>query len=255
METEIRPSGVLESGTWVGILKGAPVPRALETLGEAADTGVGTLGGDRGLDGLCAGAAIAGALAVAAAQAKVLPLAERAVAAVTGAVPLALGVEARKLVETDLLGRVLRAEDATALSAVMAAVEQAKRCLARGCRACWSGAICLKMFVSTAGLEQFATTRRNPWPIYLGRGCSKASEALRVAWGSMGEGANTGSSTSCRRRLPVRPWRPRWTAATTPWPTATTASPTAGLHRSRMQVGRRARVVGADWTRPDAIQR
>jgi len=40
--------------------------------------------------------------------------------------PLAFRVEAGKLIETDLLRGVLCAEDAAALSAVMAAVEEAK---------------------------------------------------------------------------------------------------------------------------------
>jgi NADPH-dependent ferric siderophore reductase len=63
----------------------------------------------------------------------VLPLTERAVAAITCAMPLTFRVETSKLVETDLPGRVLCAEDATALPAVMAAVEEAKRHLARRC--------------------------------------------------------------------------------------------------------------------------
>ncbi|KAJ8107056.1 hypothetical protein OPT61_g9130 [Boeremia exigua] len=76
-------------------LEGAPVPRALEALRQAADTGLWTLCYDGCLDRTRAGAAVAGALAVATAEAQVLPLAERAVAAVTCAVPLAVRVEAR----------------------------------------------------------------------------------------------------------------------------------------------------------------
>lgn len=110
----------------VGKLEGTPVPRALEALRKAADTGLRALCCYGCLDRLCAGAAIARALAVAAAQAKVLPLTERAVAAITRAVPLTFRMEAGKLVKTDLLRGVLCAEDATALSAVMAAVEEAK---------------------------------------------------------------------------------------------------------------------------------
>jgi hypothetical protein len=120
------------------------------------------------LDRLCAGTAVAGAFAVVAAQAKVLPLAERAVAAIAGAVPLALRVEACKLIKTNLLGGVLCAEDATTLSAVMAAVEEAERCLTRGHRACWSGAVRLERFVSTIGLERFAALTERPMgSIYL----------------------------------------------------------------------------------------
>lgn len=78
------------------------------------------------MDRLCTGATIARALAVAAAQAKVLPLTEGAVAAITRTMPLTFRVEAGKFIETDLLGGVLCAEDATALSTVMAAVEEAK---------------------------------------------------------------------------------------------------------------------------------
>lgn len=81
-----------------------------------------------------------------------LPLAERTVAAVAGTMPLALGVEARQLVEADLVARVLCAEDATALAAVVAALEEAKGFLARRGRAYHGGSICLKKFVSTVGL-------------------------------------------------------------------------------------------------------
>ena len=81
------------------------------------------------------------------------PLAEGAMATVTCAVELAVGVEACQLVEADLLGRVLPAEDATALSAVVATLEEAEWFLARGRRAYCGGAICLNRVVSTAGLE------------------------------------------------------------------------------------------------------
>lgn len=132
MESKNRPSSVLKSEASVGNLEGAPVPGALEALRQTADAGLWTLCCDGGLDWLRAGTAVAGALAVAAAQAEVLPLAERAVAAIAGAMPLTLRVEACKLVKTDLLGRVLRAVDAAALSAMVAAVEEAKWGLARG---------------------------------------------------------------------------------------------------------------------------
>lgn len=135
MESENRPASGLNYEASVENLKGAPVPCALEALRQAADTGLWTLRCHGCLDWLCACATVVGALAVTAAQAEMLPFAERAVAAIAGAVPLALWVEACKLVKTDLLGRVLGAEDAAALSAVMAAVEEAKWCLARGRRA------------------------------------------------------------------------------------------------------------------------
>lgn len=48
---------------------------------------------------------------------------------------------------------MLPAVDATALSAVMAALEEAKGFLARRCRADRSGAIRLNRFVSTIGLD------------------------------------------------------------------------------------------------------
>jgi hypothetical protein len=44
-------------------------------------------------------------------------------------------MEARKLIEAHLFGRVLPAEDATTLSAVMAALEEPEGFLARGRRA------------------------------------------------------------------------------------------------------------------------
>lgn len=148
--------------TLVGNLKGAPVPGTLEALRQTANAGiVWTLRCYRCLDWLCTCAAVAGALTAAAAQAKVLPLAERAVAAIAGAVPFALWMEACKLIKTNLLRRVLRAEDAATLSAVVAAVEQAKGCLARRRRACGSGTVRLKRFVSTIGLERFNSNNRD----------------------------------------------------------------------------------------------
>lgn len=55
-----------------------------------------------------------------------LPLAEGSIAAVACTVQLALGVEACQLIETDLLGRMLPAEDAAALPAVVATLEEAE---------------------------------------------------------------------------------------------------------------------------------
>jgi len=111
-------------------LESAPVPRALEALGQAAYARIlRTLSRRRSLDGLCgSGAAVAavGALAVGAAGAEVLPLAEGAVAAVAGTVPVAFWVEAGELVETHVVARVLPAEDAAALAAVVAPLEEAK---------------------------------------------------------------------------------------------------------------------------------
>lgn len=50
---------------------------------------------------------------------------------------------------------MLPAENATALSAMVAALEKAEWFLARGRRAYCGGAICLKKVVSTVGLEHF----------------------------------------------------------------------------------------------------
>jgi len=44
--------------------------------------------------------------------------------------PMALWVEARELVKADLVARVLPAEDAATLAAVVATLEEAKRLLA-----------------------------------------------------------------------------------------------------------------------------
>lgn len=80
-----------------------------------------------------------------------LPLAEGAVAAITSPMQDALGMEARKFVQAHLVCRMLPAEDAAALSAVMAALEEAKRFLARRGGAYRSGTIGLKGMVSTIG--------------------------------------------------------------------------------------------------------
>lgn len=129
-------------------LESAPVPCALEALRQAAYARVlWTLGWGRSLDGLGgSGAAVAavGALAVGAAGAEVLPLAERAVATVAGTVPVALWMEAGELVETHVVARVLPAENAAALAAVVAALEETKGLLAAGCRAHRSGTVSLR---------------------------------------------------------------------------------------------------------------
>jgi hypothetical protein len=146
------PSGVLRSGCSEGNLESAPVPGSLEALGQAADASLWAFRCHRRLDWLCAAATVAGALTVAAAQTKMLPFTEGAVAAIAGTVPLALRVEACKLVEADLLGRILCAEDPTTLPAMVAAIEQAKRRVAGGCRTYWGGAVGLQELVSTIGL-------------------------------------------------------------------------------------------------------
>lgn len=51
-------------------------------------------------------------------------------AAVAGTMPMALWVEARKLVKANLIAGVLPAEDATTLAAVVATLEEAKGLLA-----------------------------------------------------------------------------------------------------------------------------
>jgi hypothetical protein len=63
------------------------------------------------------------------------PLTKRAMAAIACTVQVAFGMEASKLIETNLLRRMLPAEDATTLPAVMTALKEAKWFLARGCRA------------------------------------------------------------------------------------------------------------------------
>jgi hypothetical protein len=115
--------------------EGAPIPGALERLRNAAYTMVfWTLRWSRCFD-LNSRRAIIGALAVAAARAKVFPLTERAMAAIACTVQVAFGMEASKLIETNLLRRMLPAEDATTLPAVMTALKEAEWFLARGCRA------------------------------------------------------------------------------------------------------------------------
>ena len=138
-----------------------PVPRALEALGQATHARVlWTLGRSWWLnrDG---GRAVVGALAVGAARTKMFPFTERAVAAIACTVQFAVGMETCKLVKTDLLGRVLPAKDATAFSAMMAALEEAERFLARGRRAYRSGSICLNRSVSTVGLEHLKSQDPN----------------------------------------------------------------------------------------------
>jgi hypothetical protein len=128
-------------------LESAPVPCALEALRQATHTGVlWTLRRRRSLDGLGgrgATAAAVGALAVGATGAEVLPLPEGAVAAITGTVPVAFWMEAGELIETDVVARVLPAEDATALAAMVATLEEAKGLLAAGCGADRSGTVSL----------------------------------------------------------------------------------------------------------------
>jgi|TARA_R110002003_G_scaffold1489_9_gene23130 hypothetical protein len=81
--------------------EGTPVPGTLKALGQAADTwNFWTLGLGRRLN-LHSRRAAAGALTVTTARAKMLPLAERAVAAVTGTMQDAFWMEPRKLIETD----------------------------------------------------------------------------------------------------------------------------------------------------------
>jgi hypothetical protein len=135
--------------------EGAPVPGTLEALGNAAHASIlWTLRRSRRLN-FDSCWAILGALAVGAARAKMFPLAERAMATVACTVQDAIGMEACQLIEPHLFVRVLPAEDATALPAVVATLEQAERFLARGCRAYRGGSICLIGFVSTTGLERF----------------------------------------------------------------------------------------------------
>ena len=141
--------------------EGAPIPSTLQALCKAAHTRIlGTLGWCRSLD-WNSRSTISRALAVGAACTKVLPLAERAVAAIAGAMQFAIRVEACKLIETDLLGRVLPAEDATALPAVVAALEEAEGLCARRRRAYCGGAVDLKRCVSTIGLERFKSKDPN----------------------------------------------------------------------------------------------
>lgn len=82
-----------------------------------------------------------------------LPLAEGAVTTITCTVPVTLGMEARKLVKADLVARVLCAEDAAALAAVVTALEESKGLLARRGGADQRGSIGLKKRVSIIGLD------------------------------------------------------------------------------------------------------
>jgi sialic acid synthase SpsE len=82
-----------------------------------------------------------------------LPLAERAVAAVACTMHHTIGVESSELVETNLLGRMLPTEDPAALSTMVAALEETEWLLTRRRGAHWSGAVCLMKIVSTTGLE------------------------------------------------------------------------------------------------------
>lgn len=114
-------------------LESAPVPGPLEALRQAAHAGIIWPLRNRGsLNRLCRGrSAAVRALAVSSAGAEMLPLAEGAVATITCTVPVTLGMEARKLVKADLVARVLCAEDATTLAAVVTALEESKGLLAR----------------------------------------------------------------------------------------------------------------------------
>jgi hypothetical protein len=55
-----------------------------------------------------------------------LPLAERAVATIAGAMPMTFWMETRKLVEADLIAGMLPAEDAATLTTVVAPLEEAE---------------------------------------------------------------------------------------------------------------------------------
>lgn len=114
-------------------LEGAPVPGATaEALRQKAGLGstLWTLGlrrfdlhGSGALDA-------ARALAIGAAGAHLLPLAELRVATIASLVPVTLRVEQSVLVEADLLLEVLVAEDAAALATVMATHKDAEGLLA-----------------------------------------------------------------------------------------------------------------------------
>ena len=73
-----------------------------------------------------------------------LPLAKGAVTAIASTLQVALGVEACKLIEADLVGRMLPAEDTPTFSAMVATLKEAKRFPARGSGAHRSGAVGLK---------------------------------------------------------------------------------------------------------------
>lgn len=59
-----------------------------------------------------------------------LPLAERTIATLASTVQDTIGMEPGQIVKSDLLGRVLPAEDAATLSAMVAPLEETKRLLA-----------------------------------------------------------------------------------------------------------------------------
>jgi hypothetical protein len=107
------------------ILKGTPVPGALETLSKATHTrGLGSL--SWGLDRLGGRDVGVGALAVASAGPEMLPLAEGAVATIAGAVPMALWMKTRELVKPDLVAGMLPAEDAATLATMVAPLKEAE---------------------------------------------------------------------------------------------------------------------------------
>lgn len=129
--------------------EGAPVPGATaEALRQKASLG-GTLWALRlrRFD-LYGGGALdaARALAIGAARAHLLPLAELRVATIASLVPVTLRVEQGVFVETDLLLEVLVAEDAATLATVMATHEDTERLLAARGGAHDSRTIRLKRF-------------------------------------------------------------------------------------------------------------
>lgn len=81
------------------------------------------------------------------------PLAERAEAAVASTMKNALRMETSKLIEPHLIGGMLPAKDAAALSAMVATLEEAEGFLTRSGGANRGGAIGLKRVVSTVGLD------------------------------------------------------------------------------------------------------
>jgi hypothetical protein len=131
--------------------EGAPIPNT-HALRKAAHAWILWALGCGCLDWDSCGAS-GGGLAVGAARTKMLPLAERAMATVACAMHYSIWVEACKFIETDQLGRVLPAEDAATLSAVVASLEEAEGLCARGRRTYGSGAVGLNRCVSTIGLE------------------------------------------------------------------------------------------------------
>lgn len=170
--------------------EGAPVPSALQALRNAAHTWVlGALGWCRRLD-RDSRRATTGALAVSAARTKMLPLAEGTMTAIACTMQFALGVEACKLIETDLLGRVLPAEDAATLSAVMAALKEAEGFFTRGRRAYSGGAVSLKRCISTIGLEQLR--KREPKSRPRQERTATLHRVKPVAWGKKKRGWHQG---------------------------------------------------------------